>query len=214
MASAIIHLAVANEVNKFLNRDYKQFMIGAIAPDIWKQVGEESKCPSHFLDKGGESVPNIDKFLYKYKDMLKDDFVLGYYIHLITDYYWFKYFLPSLFNEKKSILTKLDGTKLYLTDKELGEYIYNDYTNLNVKVIDEYGLVLDIFYEELPEIKDIISEIPMNKLDVLMDKMGMIIENSTYDKEYMFDIDSVNNFIEMCITGIKDNLKELEITTM
>ena len=214
MASAIIHLAVANEVNKFLNRDYKQFMIGAIAPDIWKQVGEESKCPSHFLDNDGESVPNIDKFLYKYKDMLKDDFVLGYYIHLITDYYWFKYFLPSLFNEKKSILTKLDGTKLYLTDKELGEYIYNDYTNLNVKVIDEYGLVLDIFYEELPEIKDIITEIPMNKLDVLMDKMGMIIENSTYDKEYMFDIDSVNNFIEMCITGIKDNLKELEITTM
>ena len=211
MASAIIHLAVANEINKLLNKDYKEFMIGAIAPDIWKQVGEESKCPSHFLNSEDESVPNLDKFLYKYKDMLKDDFVLGYYIHLVTDYYWFKYFLPSIFNEKRSILTKLDGTKLYLTEDELGEYIYNDYTNLNVEVIDAYQLRLDLFYEDLPDIKDIISEIPMNKLDVLMDKMGLIIENSTYDKEYIFDIESINNFVEMCISGIKDNLKELEL---
>jgi len=213
MASAIIHLAVASEVNKFLNRDYKQFMIGSIAPDIWKQVGEPSKSPSHFKDSEDNNIPNLDRFLYKYKDMLKDDFVLGYYIHLLTDYYWFKYFLPSLFNEKKSILTKLDGTKLYLTENELGDYIYNDYTNINVKVIDEYQLRLDLFYEELPDIKDIITEIPMDKLDVLMKKMGIIIENSTYDKEYIFDIDLIKNFVEMCVSGIKDNLKELEITT-
>ena len=107
MASAIIHLAVANELNKVLNKDYKSIMIGAIAPDIWKQVGETSKSPSHFKDSDDTDVPNLDKFLYKYKDMLKDDFVLGYYIHLLTDYYWFKYFLPSIYNEKKSILTNI-----------------------------------------------------------------------------------------------------------
>ncbi len=209
MASAIIHLAVANEINKVLNKDYKSIMIGAIAPDIWKQVGEVSKLPSHFLDNDETDVPNIDRFLDKYKDMLNNDFVMGYYIHLLTDYYWFKYFLPSIFNESKSILTRLDGTKIYLTEKELGEYIYNDYTNLNVEVIDEYGLVLDLFYEETPNFKDIISEIPMDKIDVLMDKMSIIIENSTYDKEYVFDIESIRNFVEMCLSGIKDNLKEL-----
>ena len=211
MASAIIHLAVASELNKLLNKDYKSIMIGAIAPDIWKQVGEESKSPSHFKDSEDTDVPNLDKFLYKYKDMLKDDFVLGYYIHLLTDYYWFKYFLPSIFNEKKSILTRLDGSKIYLTENELGDYIYNDYTNINVEVIDEYQLRLDLFYEEVPKLKDIISEIPMDKLDVLMDKMGIIIENSSYDKEYIFDIELINNFVEMCVSGIKDNLKELEI---
>ena len=211
MASAIIHLAVANELNKVLNKDYKSIMIGAIAPDIWKQVGEPSKSPSHFKDSDDTDIPNLDKFLYKYKDMLKDDFVLGYYIHLLTDYYWFKYFLPSIYNERKSILTKLDGTKIYLTDKELGEYIYNDYTNINVEVIDAYSLRLDLFYEEVPEFKNIISEIPMDKIDVLMDKMGLIIENSTYNKEYIFDIKSIMNFVEMCVSGITDNLKELEI---
>ena len=50
MASAIIHLAVANELNKVLNREYKPYMIGSIAPDIWKQVGEPSKVKSHFKD--------------------------------------------------------------------------------------------------------------------------------------------------------------------
>lgn len=214
MASAIIHLAVASEMNKLLNKDYKSIMFGAIAPDIWKQVGEPSKVPSHFKDSEDNDVPNLDKFLFKYKDMLKDDFVLGYYIHLLTDYYWFKYFIPSVFNEKRSILTKLDGTKLYLTEDELGDLIYNDYTNINVEVIDEYGLSLDLFYEDVPKFKDIISEIPMDKLDVLRDKMGVIIENSTYDKEYIFDIESINNFVEMCITGIKDNLESLGITTM
>jgi len=211
MASAIIHLAVASELNKVLNKDYKAFMIGSIAPDIWKQVGEESKVKSHFKDSDEVDVPNLDRFLDKYKDMLDDDFVLGYYVHLATDYYWFKYFIPSLYNENKNILTRLDGTKIYLTENEFGEYIYNDYTNINVQVIDEYQLRMDIFYEELPKFKDIISEIPMDKLNVLMDQMGVIIENSTYDKEYIFDINSINSFIEMCVVGIKDKLKELGV---
>ena len=211
MASAIIHLAVANELNKVLNREYKPYMIGSIAPDIWKQVGEPSKVKSHFKDYEDAEVPNLDRFLDKYKDKLDDDFVLGYYIHLLTDYYWFKYFIPSIYNEDKSIMKRLDGTKIYLTDDEAGELIYNDYTNLNVQVIDEYNLVLDLFYEELPEINHIIDEIPMDKLDVLMEKMGLIIENSTYDKEYVFDIEYIRNFMEMCKSGITDNLKELNI---
>lgn len=212
MASAIIHLAVANEINKELNKDYKAFMIGSIAPDIWKQVGEKSKVKSHFKDYEDAEIPNLDKFLDKYKVfMKKDDFVLGYYIHLITDYYWFKYFIPSIYNEEKSIMKKLDGTKIYLTDKEAGELIYNDYTNLNVQVIDKYELRMDLFYEELPEFKNIITEIPMDKLDVLMEKMGLIIENSTYDKEYVFDLDYIDNFVDMCKSGIMDNLKQLEI---
>lgn len=211
MASAIIHLAVANELNKVLNREYKPYMIGSIAPDIWKQVGEPSKVKSHFKDYEDAEVPNLDRFLDKYRDKLDDDFVLGYYIHLLTDYYWFKYFIPSIYNEDKSIMKRLDGTKIYLTDDEAGELIYNDYTNLNVQVIDEYNLVLDLFYEELPEINHIIDEIPMDKLDVLMEKMGLIIENSTYDKEYVFDIEYIRNFMEMCKSGITDNLKELNI---
>ena len=71
----------------------------------------------------------------KYGNRLDDDFVLGYYIHLYTDYLWFKYFVPD-FCENGS-LYKLDGTKEFVDDDKKLYYFYNDYTNLNIKLIDE-----------------------------------------------------------------------------
>ena len=39
MASALIHIAVANEINKKLNKDKSKLLIGSRAPDISKIVG-------------------------------------------------------------------------------------------------------------------------------------------------------------------------------
>ena len=64
MASAIIHIAVANEVNKKLKRDSSKLLIGSIAPDLSKLVGQ-NKIASHFLDNETD-IPNIDLFLNKY----------------------------------------------------------------------------------------------------------------------------------------------------
>ena len=86
MASVIIHAAVCNELNKKLKRDTSKILIGTIAPDIAKLLGEDKKY-THFLDRESlhPDVPVIDKFLEKYKDNLNDDFVLGYYIHLYAE---------------------------------------------------------------------------------------------------------------------------------
>ena len=96
MASALMHMAVANELNKTLKRDNDRLLIGSISPDISKIIGE-SKLYSHFLDDINDELPNIDRFLSKYKNSLNDDFVLGYFIHLYTDYLWFKYFIPEVY---------------------------------------------------------------------------------------------------------------------
>ena len=48
MASAIIHICVANEINKKIKKDKSKLLIGSIAPDISKQVNETKKH-SHFL---------------------------------------------------------------------------------------------------------------------------------------------------------------------
>ena len=95
MASSVIHICIANEINKTINRDSKKLLIGTIAPDISKLLGE-TKFYSHFLDNVNNNIPNINKFLDKYGNYLNDDFVLGYYIHLYTDYLWFKYFIPNI----------------------------------------------------------------------------------------------------------------------
>ena len=208
MASSMIHIAVAAELNKKLKRNYKEFIIGTIAPDISKLIGE-NKVKSHFLDSDKTDIPNINKFLDKYKNKLCDDFMLGYYIHLYVDYFWFNYFMPEI--HSKAVITKLDGTKIKCTSGMISQYIYNDYTNLNIKLIDEYNLELSCFYEEIPRFKNIINEIPMDKIQLIVDKVGIIIKNSKEHKSFTFDINHINQFIKMCITLIESNLKELNI---
>jgi hypothetical protein len=207
MASAVIHIAVASLVNKVLNRNNNELFIGTIAPDIAKQIGE-TKTKSHFLVED-DNIPDLDKFLDKYKNKLDNDFVLGYYIHLFTDYLWFKYFLPEIYD--KDIIRKLDGTIVKCEDKKAAEYIYNDYTNMNIKLIDEYNLDLKIFYNEIPEIENIIEEIPMDKLDIVVNKMGEIIINSKVKNDLVFNIEHIKNFISFSTKLILSNLNELNI---
>ena len=208
MASAIIHVAVANEINKKLKRDNNKLLIGSIAPDISKILGQ-TKLHSHFLDNKDNDLPNIEKFLKKYNDKLFDDFVLGYFIHLYTDYLWFKYFMPEVY-EKKHI-TKLDGTVVKCNGNMLCKYVYNDYTNLNTKLLDEYNLDLKIFYNEPPEFNDIIKEIPMQKIKLIIDQMSIIIENSKVNKDLVFNIDNIKVFIQMSVELILSKLKELSV---
>lgn len=205
MASSIIHICVAKEVNKYLKRNEKEILIGSIAPDISKQIGRTKK-KSHFLDKQ-DNIPNINNFLKKYKNHLINDFVMGYFIHLYTDYLWFKFFIPNFIKDKK--IYKITGEIVELSDEESLKLIYNDYTTLNRILLDEYELDLSIFYEELPKIKSIIKEIPMRKLQIIIDKAGIIIKNSTCSKPYIFDKEIINNFIEFSTNYILTKLDEL-----
>lgn len=207
MASSVIHMAVANELNKILKYDNAKLLIGSIAPDISKEIGE-SKLYSHFLVTKDNDIPQVDKFLEKYKDKLCDDFVMGYFIHIYTDYLWFKYFVPEFLTDTDYI-TKLDGTVVKCEGNMLAMYIYNDYTDLNTQLLDKYDLDCSIFYNELPKFDNIIEEIPMDKLNVIVDKVSVIIENSKVKKELIFDINNVNKFIETCIELTLAKLKEL-----
>lgn len=208
MASSIIHIAVASEINKIIKKDSSRLLIGTIAPDISKHVGE-SKEKSHFLDDVEEDIPNMNKFLDKYKDNLNDDFVLGYFIHLYTDYLWFKYFVPEIYS--KSFITKLDGTIVKCNGRMQSLYIYNDYTNLNTRLIEDYNLDLKIFYNEIPEMANIIEEIPMDKLELIINKAGEIIENAKVHKDMVFDMNNINKFIKTSTDMILGELKELNI---
>lgn len=206
MASAVIHLAVANEINKELNRDKSQLLIGAIAPDISKFIGED-KTKSHFLKELDSNIPDIESFLNKYKNSLTDDFVMGYFIHLYTDYLWFKYFVTEFYD--KPMITKLDGTVVKCSGNMLSLYVYNDYTNLNIKLIDRYNMDLKIFYNQLPKLSNIIEEIPMDKMGLLLSQMGIIIENSKEKKDYIFNIENVEKFITTSVELILGKITEL-----
>lgn len=202
MASAIMHICVAKKVNEYLNMDEKMLYLGTIAPDISKQIGE-SKNKSHFLKD--EDIPDINMFYNKYKDYLNNPFEMGYYIHLLTDYYWFKEFIPKRI---KNIKLKMNNQELKLKPGDIGKIIYSDYTNLNINLIDHYDLTLKLFYEELEYPRTRINEIPINKLKVIVDQMGLIVKNSTGNKTIMMEPDDIYAFLDETSEIIIETIKE------
>ena len=206
MASAIIHLAVAKELEKYLKiENKKDYNLGAIAPDIAQQLKIE-KTKSHFIYNTKSDIPNIKLFKEKYKNFMNNSFELGYFTHLYTDKLWFDGFIDSL--TYSNSIKLLDGTIIHVPQKEIKELIYNDYTNLNTIIIDKYNIDLSLFYEEYQKPNTSIEEVPIDKLNILIDKMGVIIENSKLEKSYIFDIKLIYNFINTCVEKI---IKELNI---
>ena len=203
MASALIHICIAKEVNKYLNMNEYDLILGSIAPDISKQIGETKEI-SHFLDPTNEDdIPNINRFLKKYRNDLDHPFTMGYFIHLLTDKYWFRDYLYQFIER----YTK-SNVKKRIAFTAMRDLIYNDYTNLNTDLIDKYNLSLELFYEEYREPMTKITEIPLDKLDILIDKMGLILEESKNDKNFVFDIHDVEVFIDNTVKYI---IKDLQI---
>ena len=207
MASSLIHMAVANEINMKLKRDSSCLLIGSIAPDISKLVGETKKR-SHFLTDDTD-IPNIELFLKKYRNKMNDVFVLGYYIHLYTDYLWYKYFTPEIYHG--NLIKKLNGDIVKCSGRMITMYIYNDYTNLNMQLIDKYSLDLKIFYNEIPKMENIIKEIPMHNIKIIIDKTGEIVSNSKNKETMTIDMEKISNFINLSVKLILANLEELGI---
>lgn len=204
MASSVIHMCVAKEINKVLNYPENELLLGSIAPDISKHIGE-TKIKSHFLND--DETINIDKFLNKYKDSIHEPFIMGYFIHLYTDLLWNKYFISEIV-ENESI-NLLNGEKIDKDPQIYKKLIYNDYTNLNIKLIDEYNLDLSLFYNEvkIPDIR--MDEIPVEKLHLLVDHAGIIIQNTKENKAYTFNIENIKTFIDLSVELIISVINEL-----
>lgn len=70
---------------------------------------------------------------------------------------------------------------------------------------------LSIFYEEVPKFKNIIKEIPMDKIDIIINQAGIIIENTKENKSYVFDMEVINKFIHASVEYILSNLKDIGV---
>ena len=67
---------------------------------------------------------------------------------------------------------------------------------------------LSLFYEEFKKPETNIKEIPVENLDILINKMGILIENSNQNKTYTFDMNSIKDFIDKCADEIIEILKK------
>ena len=205
MASAMIHLVIAKELQKNFNiRNNYDYYLGSIAPDLAKQIGLP-RTESHFIKNTYDDIPNIEIFKSKYPNFKENDYDLGYFIHLYTDKLWVEDFLKNYTFENSIKL--LDGTILQTTDKEIKELLYSDYTNLNPQLIEEYDMDLSLFYDEFKVPSTDIEEIPAEKLDILINKMGILIANSKETTSYTLDLFAIKQFIANAVDEIEKELK-------
>ena len=215
MASTIMHIAVAEELYKKiktkLDINYYDYILGSIAPDLSKLLNA-ARDNSHFLIPNTETI-DIDKFLNKYKTYLTNSFTLGYYIHLYTDKLFYEDYYPLFIKDNflTSVVKTLDNEVLKMPKDERKQLLYNDYTNLNISLIEQYNLNLDIFYNEYIKPITQITEIPIDKLPLLIDNAGIIIQRLKTKKDYILDISSIKAFIDDCTTELYSNLTSLNL---
>ena len=208
MASAIIHMAVAKRVKEKLNLTLndKELYLGTIAPDISKEI-DRPRDETHFAK---DKKINLEYFESKYKEYLNNPFELGYYIHLCVDYLWLDNVVEKILKDTEIKL--LTGEVVKLEEKEFDNMIYNDYTNMNILLLEEYNMDLSLFYEEFLYPVIHIEEVPNNLLNLIVNKMGIISANSKLDKTYILDIKMIKEFIEessnFCIERI-NNLRKV-----
>ncbi|MDD4066669.1 MAG: zinc dependent phospholipase C family protein [Clostridia bacterium] len=150
MGSIAMHLCVANEVNKIFNLDMNSFLIGNIAPDIYKNITNE-RISTHYIEKyiindKKYELPNLGKYVNDNIQTIKNDaYIVGYYSHLIADKIWYM----DVVNKYTEVLSN-DKTmvKLYNQDKfifyqQFKNGVYEDYTNSNKYLLQKYGVNIE-----------------------------------------------------------------------
>lgn len=143
MASSVIHWAIANvylQSQPQANRE--EFKAGVAEPDIAAYLqGDQKKALSHYTDlepRQQETAQNGDFCfrtmcrtkvnLYRFlreNDLGENDFLWGYFCHLVGDYYFFNYFIdPKFFDD----------------DRHKFRFIYSDYDRVARPVEERYSI--------------------------------------------------------------------------
>lgn len=148
MPGFIVHIAVAQEYLKKHNKSFsKDFILGSIEPDF-----TNNKSETHY----GKSPAYTNLKNYLNNNKVRTDFEKGYFLHLITDYLFYNYYLDKF--EKPQIYYDYDFTNKAIVEK------YNVFLpdKIKDKIHFENGtpkiLTLQLAYKIIDEISDLNME--------------------------------------------------------
>lgn len=205
MADPTTHIAVASLVKKHLGEKVTdEYLLGSLAPDIRTGLENslERRIKTHFQIKDDDQ-PILSNFLLKYEACLEDDFVLGYYVHLATDYYWYMQFLPKFCNN-----TPIH--KLSVSDKKkLNKMVYHDYLCINSK-IKPASEILSRLVSSKKNLCSLITEINGLNFTEYLEFLKSLTESITNDSGLIFDFKIINDFIDNCSNEIVKNIIDLK----
>ncbi len=213
MPGYVMHLALAQRIIEKKNITDKKyindFLIGSIIPDA---VEKEDKVFSHFWGENElerlQRKPDLEKFMSRHGESLKEGFWLGYYCHLVLDYqfvnnYWKKHF--SFFNDDMreewrfehvtKVLVKKTG-ELYERNRFFSsEYYYGDYSRMNPHIMKKYNISIPCIEEISLQDKNI-SPNAVSKLQEMVSFLHQQKEKTALETPIVFDLGDIVDLIE------------------
>lgn len=171
MASFSIHLAIAKRYLEENNiNDVDSFIKGNIDPDLVndKKISHYTK----FTDK--ENLRNhlkgkVDLYKFLSENNIENDYQKGVFLHLITDYLFFNYFISKKYVNSMSHTDF--SISLYYTYDKYKEYIEDEYSLKSLTILNKLNNV-------------IINDEEKRNLD------------SSGEKLVLFDINKLEEFID------------------
>lgn len=225
------HLATANRILENLQIEKYSFLFGNILPDVnngyiikniscLKTYEETHYFKQYNFEGQKEYLPDIQSFFHDYKEKINNPIILGYFVHLLTDYYWNKefYLKYGILNNEKERIGLMTNTqeKNFCNREEARKIKVNDFNLFSKTLYQENKIELPRIEEELliniEEIKcvQIIKE-DLKKIKEYLNgeekrnKEEKIIENyQIYTKEKIYEQ------FENSIFFILESLKKLK----
>ncbi|WDV45752.1 zinc dependent phospholipase C family protein [Clostridiaceae bacterium M8S5] len=211
MATWITHLRVAERILHYYDFSMKEFLAGNIAPDsgVHNENGTSCNPPKKvthwmFKDNNGKNQFDAEGFYKKYiSEMERDDkklsFLLGYYVHLLTDIKWLQM-------HRAKQLQNLNYKERLKNDPNFIHEVKQDWYGLDFEYIaNKKNNVFHDKYLKIDSINDYIDYFP---LGALTSKMKFIhnfylndAESYTPTHRYL-TTKEMNNFVDIASSEI------------
>ncbi len=249
MPSFTIHTIAGKELIKKINltRDDKiTFLISNLLPDAriitidpnWNEQERRKniqlgKRVTHFRTNTNDVLeyPNINIFLNKYENEIKENIAtLGYFFHLYTDYYYFKYFLPKYieFYDENMNITSIRKDNKYIKllnsdrlvemrmfwSKYSIDSVYHEYSKMNDYIMEKYHLRVSC--DELREfistheINPRIEEIKNHNVNQVINKLEKLLNVSNENKNTNFNIFKLEDIDKLIEEIVNSFIKEYD----
>ena len=210
-----IHTAIAKDLNKELKLNPDLLYYGSILPDVDKG-NEVGKFKAHFYIKHpkypDEVIVDFDKFIEKYNNRLDRDLIIGYYIHLLTDYFFNEFIFDNTYiidngsiREIKLLLGTTNDIESRRRLKQNDFIMFGSYLLNNNRV----GIPKDkeIIYKHLSDLNhSFINEIEVSNRIDYMNSNDFIEYNNKEENYKLFTREIYEKLYDDCLEFIRNKL--------
>lgn len=237
MPTWAIHLATARKISEKININKNIFTFGNILPDIPNEYVVKgitrhlSHARTHFeidilVVEHIEKRYDLRNFAEKYKNKFSNPLMLGYYVHLLTDYFWNDktYGEHGIYDEeKKRIGLILNNGERILCSNEKGRQIKTqDFKIFSEYIYNHHLADKPEYQEEIKEYLKDINWITLEQSDIektieyINDRYtgkAQVLENEQSKQYKIFSeremIESVDKSVEFILKMIRKHAKYL-----